>query len=128
MMIRALLRKPLAWALGAAIVMLGVLWLLGQLTSGQRAKTEAKLGRNTTEAALESGRDAVGSVAAEAALERATDDLTTENADAIRNAEGADAPVAAPARDAGLTALCRRAAYRDSPRCVRERAADRRGE
>lgn len=112
------LRKPIAWAIGAVVVMLAALWLLGALTSGQRAKSEAKLGRNTTEAALGSGRDAVATVGQQSAAEDAIDATTKENAHAIHNAEGADAPVAAPARDAGLASLCRRAAYRQRGECV----------
>lgn len=112
------LRKPIVWALGALLLLLAAWWLVSALTSGQRAKTEAKLGRNTTEAAFESGADAVDVVGAQGGAEDAVDTITTENADAIANAEGADAPVAAPARDAGLRSLCRRASYRQRPECL----------
>lgn len=43
---------------------------------------------------------------------------TKENEDAIRAAPGATMPVPAAANDAGLRALCLRAAYRDQPRCA----------
>ncbi|MGX7926443.1 hypothetical protein ACWPMX_07705 [Tsuneonella sp. HG094] len=117
-MIFEFFRKPLAWAIAAVVVVLGVLWLFGALTNGERAKTEAKLGRNSAEAAIESGGDAVDTVGAQGGAERATDTITMENADAIRNAEGAAAPVARPARDAGLRSLCRRAAYHQRPECL----------
>lgn len=115
-MIARLLRTPVAWLVAAVLLLGAAWWLYGAITA--KPKAEARLGHNTTEAALESGRDAVGAVSAEAAAERASDDLTRENADAIRHAEGADARVAAPARDAGLRSLCKRAAYRGSQQCL----------
>lgn len=81
-------------------------------------ETEVKLGRNTTEAALESGRDAVGTVGAQGAAEDAVDTITEENENAIRNAEGADASVAPAADAAGRASLCKRAAYRERPECM----------
>lgn len=107
----------LAAYIGAALAIIGALWwLYSAITANPKA--EARLSRNQAEAALESGRDAVGAVSAEAALERGHDDLTRSNADAIRNAEGADAPVAAPARDAGLRSLCKRRSSAGDPKCV----------
>lgn len=98
-------------------------WLYSALTANPKA--EARLGRNQAEAAAESGADAVNTVGAAADREAAGDALTRSNETEIRNAEGADAEVAAPVNDAGLDALCRRAAYRDSVRCL-ERMRNRR--
>lgn len=81
------------------------------------AKTQAKVSAGQAGAALRSGQDAANAVGNRMDADAAEDQLTRANGDEIRNADGASAPVAAPVRDAGLTALCRRAAYRDTQRC-----------
>lgn len=110
----------LALYLAAGLVALAALWwLYGAITAKPAA--EARLGRNQAEAAAQSGAGAVNTVGAAGDREAAGDALTRSNEEDIRNAEGADAEVARPVADAGLAALCRRAAHRDSPRCVRLR-------
>jgi len=100
------------------LAILAAWWLVSALTGGSRAKIEAKLGKNQVEAATQSGSDAVNTVGAQGANEDAIDALTRRNDDAIRNAEGAGAPVAGGVNDAGLRALCQRAAYRERPQCL----------
>jgi len=100
------------------VVAIALFWFVSSWFSGQSAKTEARLGKNTTEAAIESGRDAVGTLGAQGAAEDASDELTRENADDILNAEGADAPVSPAAADAGKRSLCKRAVYRERPECL----------
>jgi hypothetical protein len=104
-------------ALGAVIAVLGLL-LLNQCQSASTARDQAKLNKGQAGAAIESGGDAVNTVGNRATSDAQGDALTRENDDAIRNAEGAGAPVADGVRDAGLAGLCRRAAYRGDPRCV----------
>jgi hypothetical protein len=106
------------------IVVLAVLLLaagfvsLKSCQSAQVAKTEGRLGRNQSTAALESGADAVGTVSNQIGREAAIDQMTKENFDAIRSAPGADAPVP-PAVDAvARERLCRRAVYRVRPECL----------
>lgn len=106
-----------AWGMIALIALLLALWgLYGAFTA--KPKAEARLGKNTTEAALQSGSDAVATVGAAAQRDQAADDLTRSNADDISHAKGADAPVDPAARDAGLRSLCKRAAYRGDDKCV----------
>lgn len=109
---------------GARAIMfaLAALFVLAVIIGGYNAitakpKAEARLGRNTTEAASASGRDAVNTVGAAGEREAAADAVTRSNDKDIRNAQGADAAVADPARDAGLRGLCKRQAYRSDPRC-----------
>lgn len=116
------LTAKLALYLLAALAAVAALWWLYSAITAN-PNTEARLGRNQAEAALESGKDAVNTVGEAAEREAASDALTRSNEETIRNAEGADDKVAAPVRDAGLDALCRRAAYRDSLRCL-ERVRD----
>lgn len=107
---------------GAGLAAVAALWWLYSAWTAN-PKAEARLGRNQAEAASESGADAVNTVGRAADREAAADALTRSNEEDIRNAEGADAEVAAPVRDAGLDALCKRAAYRNSLRCL-ERVRD----
>lgn len=118
MEIAKLIRKPIAWVIGAMILALAAWWLIAALTGGSRAKTEAKLNRNVAGAALDSGSDAVGTMGEQHAAEVAADALTRENDHDIRNARGADAPVDPAASAAGLRSLCKRAAYRQRPECL----------
>jgi hypothetical protein len=113
----AWLTLKLAGYILAAVAVIGALWwLYSAITAAPKA--EARLGRNQAEAAQESGSDAVNAVGAAAERESSSADLTRTNEQEIRNAEGADAAVAAPARDAGLASLCKRRAYSRDPRCV----------
>lgn len=112
--------SPRLWGIiaGALLMLLAVWWLWSEFTSGQRAKVEARINANQADAAAASGDDAVETVSSQAANEDAVDAITKGNADAIRSAPGADTPVAAPVRDAGLAGLCKRASYRNDPKCL----------
>lgn len=81
------------------------------------AKTQAKVSSGQAGASLQSGQDATNTVGNRMDADASEDQQTRASGDEIRKADGAAAPVAAPVRDAGLTALCRRAAYRDTKRC-----------
>lgn len=108
----------------ALAVLLGLaVWFWASWSSGQTAKTEAKLSANQVEAATASGKDAVNTVGAVGQTEDKIDLTTRENRDEIYSAEGADAPVNPAVGDAGLRGLCRRAAYRDHPDCLQHTSA-----
>ena len=111
----AFFRRPLGIAIAAILVLALAWWGYRALTAD--ARTEARLARNQAEAASQSGSDAVNVVGAAGDREAASDVLTRSNEAAIRNAKGAADPVSAEARSAGISALCRRAAYKDDPRC-----------
>jgi len=115
----AWLTKTVARILAVAVIvlLLGLLLFLHQCSVERTAKTETKLATGQAAAAQASGADAVNTAGNEMANEIATDAVTRTNADTIQNAQGANAAVAAPVRDAGIAALCRRASYRDNPRC-----------
>lgn len=105
----------LRWFVVGIAILAALWWLYSAITA--KPEAEARLGRNQADAASESGSDAVNTVGKAGDREAASDALTRSNDQEIRNAEGSDAKVATPARDAGLAALCRRAAYRNDPRC-----------
>lgn len=116
--------KVAGYIIGALVLIGALWWLYSAITANPKA--EARLARNQSEAASQSGADAVNTVGRAGEREAAGDALTRENDSAIRNAEGADAEVGAGVNDAGLQALCRRASHRDSARCVelRQRGTD----
>ncbi|WP_447724654.1 hypothetical protein [Sphingomonas koreensis] len=105
--------------LGLAVTLvIAILFGLSQCERARTAGTEAKVSKGQTDAAIESGSDAVDTLGNRSAADVTGDRISQENEDAIRKAEGANAPVAGPVRDAGLASLCRRAAYSRDPRCV----------
>ena len=92
--------------------------------SSQHA-AENDLNKGQIGALTNSAADAVNTQGAANARERASEDLTRSNEREIRHAKGADAAVDPAATGAGLLALCRRAAYRDTERCRLHRAPAR---
>jgi len=101
----------------AGVVLFAVLFI-GKCVYDRNSKTRVELGKNQTDAALASGKDAVSTIAETHSDEIATDKITSENEKAIRNAKGSNEVVSSPANDAGLASLCRRAAYRKRPECM----------
>lgn len=87
------------------------------LNAPGRAK-QAKAGQVIAEGQLAAGRDAVAITTAAGAREAQADNITRSNADEIRKAPGADAPIDPALAAAGRRGLCKRKAYRDRPECV----------
>ena len=124
------LRAPLlgvarwVWiAVALGLTVLAVWWLVSSLTSGSVARTQARLSKNQTEAALASGTDAVQSVGRTTEYERHVDVITRETERVIREAPGADAPVDPDLHRLGIERLCGRSAYRQHPDCVLDASA-----
>ena len=112
--------------IAGALVLAGLAawWIIVALTDGKTAQIEATIAGNRADAASQSGSEAVQTVGDQATSETAIDDLTRSNSNEIRSADGADAPVSSDLRGAGMRSLCRRAAYRDSEKCLQQPAAD----
>jgi hypothetical protein len=108
-----------ATLIAGAVALLLALLLLGQCQKLRVVAAKASLSAATGQAALDSGKDAVGAVGAVSASASAGDAITRENERAILSAPGAQVVVDPAVRDAGLVGLCRRAAYRGDPKCVR---------
>lgn len=102
----------------AVFCLLAALVTLNRCSAARTAHTEATLATSQADAAQKSGTDAVETTGNVMGNEAATDRVTKENDDAIQNAQGASAPVAAPVRDAGLRSLCRRRSYHSDPKCL----------
>lgn len=88
--------------------------------SARTAEVTARVGNAQTEAAIESGRDAVNTATAAAQREAATNAIQQENESAIRNSPGADAPVDPVLAGNARRGLCRYATYRNHPSCVQQ--------
>jgi hypothetical protein len=76
-----------------------------------------RLDQGQGEALANSAADAVKTQGEANRREGESEALSRANEKDIRNAQGANDPVNPDANAAGLRALCRRAAYRDSERC-----------
>lgn len=120
----SLARRIAMGALVMLVICLAAWWLVATLVGGKTAKVEARINQNQTAAAIASGSDAVETIGRQIAAEDEDDVITKGNADEIRNAQGADAPVDPDVAGAGRRGLCRRAAYRDSPECLQQPAAE----
>ncbi len=108
-------------AIGAGLLLLTLLVLavLGVRSCAQEPAAPIAQVDSARDAALV-GVAAEGNAITTNAMSNAAEIAATtkENEDAIRAAPGATTPVPAAANDAGLRALCMRAAYRDKPRCA----------
>lgn len=110
------LRSPL---IAAAVALMLALLLLGQCQRARTLRAEATLVGASGRAAVESGKDAVSAVGAVSGRERASDATGRTNDADIRNAPGADQVVPVAVDHAGRAGLCRRAAYKRDPKCLR---------
>ncbi len=115
-----IIERNLAKILVGLVVLLLVAGIVVQRSCSETrtAKTSASLSTGQAGAAIASGHDAADTIGNRMTNDADTDAITRENADVIRNARGADAPVDPDADAAGLRSLCRRAAYRRDPQCV----------
>ena len=83
----------------------------------RRALAEERVASAQGEAARQSGRAAVETVARHGAETQRGERLGRDNRRRIEHADGADEVVDAGVHGAGLDGLCRRAAYRERERC-----------
>jgi hypothetical protein len=102
---------------GVLALIVGTALFVRSCDSRHNRAAQGRVEASQAQAASNSAADAIGTMAASGEAERASEDLTRTNEQQIRAAEGSNAAVNPAARDAGIAALCRRAAYRDDPRC-----------
>lgn len=94
------------------VVLVATVLSIRSCGTAQTAKTEAKLATGQTEAAIESGADAVNTVGNAAANATEIHQTAKEGTDAIQAAPAGDS------NDAADRAACRMRIYRHSPKCV----------
>jgi hypothetical protein len=106
----------LAWVLILVVVLTvvfgGYMAVKRFFTHG--VSTEAKLGKNQTNAAITSGHDAVETIGNRQAADAEGQRTVQETKDAINRANDAGSVT-----DAGRSGLCRLASHRSSPECLR---------
>jgi hypothetical protein len=111
-----------ARVIGIAVAVLALVLIVGfTVRSCDRHKSEAaqsRLEHAQGDAAANSAADAVNTVAASGRNEAASEALGRANDRDIRAAQGAGERVGAGVNAAGRAALCKRAAYRDDPKCA----------
>jgi hypothetical protein len=119
MMIRgyAIGARLIAIAVGVILLVVAVGFTVRSCDSRHNKAAQSRLERAQGDARANSAADAVSTVAASGEAAAASEAQTRANEKDIRDAEGSTAPVNPAVRDAGLRALCVRAAYRDSERC-----------
>ena len=82
-------------------------------SQGAQSRVDASQGQ----AAANSSADAIGTVSRSGEAQAASEAQSRQAEQEIRAAEGASQSVNPAVRNAGIQALCRRATYKDDPRC-----------
>jgi hypothetical protein len=111
--------KLIAYVVGAIVLVLAVGLTVRSCDARHSKGAQTRLERSQAEAAANSAADAIGTVQRSGEAAAASEALTRSNEQQIRGAEGANDKVNPAVRDAGIAALCRRAAYANDPRCKR---------
>lgn len=109
----------IALAFLGALLLIAAVMSLSQCSRNRQRAAQARLDASQSQAASNSAADAIGTVTGLQGRSTASEDLTRNNEGDIRAAAGATDKVNPASRDAGITALCKRKAYENSPRCHR---------
>jgi cell division septation protein DedD len=109
--------RTIAYVVGGIVIVALALLLLSQCDKRRNEKAQSKVDAAQSEAATNSAADAINTVSEAGQREAASEDLTRQNERDIRAAPGAGDRVNAGVNAAGLQALCRRDAYRNTQRC-----------
>jgi ABC-type protease/lipase transport system fused ATPase/permease subunit len=104
----------------AVIVLVLVVGLTVRSCDKRRSQAaQERVERSQSEAAANSAADAIEAVTRSGEATAASEELSRENERDIRAAEGASVKVGSGVDAAGRAALCKRAAYRNDPKCKR---------
>lgn len=96
-----------------SVIVLTVATCSGRGKEAAQAKQDSKTASATTEAA----KDAVAAVVERAEADASINEIVTEAAKDIANAEGSDQAIPPAARNAALRAACRLLSYAHDPAC-----------
>ncbi len=109
--------RAIGLILGLCVMAFLAFYIPSCLQKQRSAKVQNRIDTAQATATVESAREASATQSTVNANEVASEALGRSNEQEIRNAQGSDAVVAAPARDAAIASLCKRAAYRNAERC-----------
>lgn len=114
---REITSRVVGLIVGGLILFLLVSFGLYQCDKRRSERAQSRVDAAQAEAATNSASDAIGTVSRRGAEETAAEQLTRDNERDIRAAPGAGDQVNAGVNAAGLKALCRRDAYKNTERC-----------
>jgi ABC-type protease/lipase transport system fused ATPase/permease subunit len=109
--------KLIAIVVGALVLIAVVGFTVRSCDKRRSQAAQSRVERSQAEAASNSAADAINTVTGVGTNQAASEDLGRTNERDIRAAEGANERVGAGVNAAGRAALCKRAAYRDDPKC-----------
>lgn len=114
---REIAKSVVALAVGGIVLLIAVSIALTQCQKNRSQEVQGRVDQGQAGAASESANDAIGTVSEAGKREAASEGLTRANERDIRGADGAGDQMKPGVANAGRAALCKRAAYRDDPRC-----------
>jgi hypothetical protein len=119
MMIRgyAISARIIAMIAGVILLIVAVGLFVKSCDNRRSRAAQSRVERSQAEAASNSAADAINTVTGVGTNQAASEDLGRTNERDIRAAEGANTKISAGVNAAGRAALCKRAAYRDDPKC-----------
>jgi len=109
--------RLMAMIVGVIVLIIAVGLFVKSCDNRKSRAAQARLDAEQAQAASNSAADAIGTVARSGEAAVASEQLTRENEREIRAAAGAEVRVGAGVNAAGRKALCKRAAYKDDPKC-----------
>lgn len=110
--------RTIALVVGLFVVAILIFAVPSCLQKQRSERAQARVDQSQADAASESAKDAIGTVARSGEEQAASEDLTRQNEQAIRAAEGANVKVSPAIQNVGIVSLCRRAAYANELRCA----------
>lgn len=114
---REIASRVIGLIVGGIVLFLLVSFALYQCQQRRSERAQSRVDNAQSEAASNSAADAINTVSEAGRRETASEDLTRDNEREIRGAEGAGERVKPGVNTAGLAALCKRQAYKDTERC-----------
>lgn len=117
-MIYGISKRIIAMVATGLLILALLAFGLRQCDKRRDAAAQARMDKAQAEARAESSADAINTVSRSGEAAAASEELTRNNERDIRAAEGASERVGAGVNTAGRRALCKRAAYKDDPKCA----------
>lgn len=111
-------KEVIGLVVGAIVIAVLAFLLLSQCSKERSLGAQTKVEHGQAGAAGNSAADAVNTATAVGQNAAASEELGRKNSEEIHAAPGASDRVNAGVDAAGRAALCRRAAYRDDPKCA----------
>jgi sensor histidine kinase regulating citrate/malate metabolism len=114
---REIATRVIGMVVGVIVLIVAVSLFVRSCDNRRDRAAQSRVDEAQAGAAAESSADAINTVSRSGEAQAESEALSRSNEKEIRNAEGADERVGAGVNTAGLRALCRREAYRNSDRC-----------